>query len=510
MEVWKDILSCKRQELGAIGALQRKGYFTDEEGRIIGDYSRSQSIVAEYAILANTLVADWGRKQNLPLVYRNHQPIATDTNDLRIHMNNLSITREERSQYYHLLGKAKYSIHNKGHFALALPGYLHFTSPLRRFADFVNHRMLKARLRGTQVPYDRKTLENIAEKINRRIELEDSQRKEHFKQKFYEEVSQATDYNALNDKELFNIIKKGNYNEKLLSETLQLRILNQTLENRTTVAALFLSESKSIQKVLIESIPEDEIIQIVNLADALIEKLQVEFFERENTQQLNKLDPCNQWWCELKLILNEIEVKVTGRGSTKKAAKLDVAKRCLWKWSGEIVPEQVEELESAHIEDFSQVSCEIVEQTTDYNALNDKELFNIIKEGNYNEKLLSETLQLRISNQTLESKSTIAGLFLTESKSIHKALIETIPEDEIIQIVNLADALIEKLQVEFFEQENTQQLNKLDPCNQWWSELKLIVDEVEVKATGRGSTKKAALIRCRKKVLMEMEWSQAS
>ncbi len=329
MEIWKDILSCKRQELGAIGALQRKGYFTDEEGRIIGDYSRSQSIVAEYAILANTLVADWGRKENLPLVYRNHQPIATDTNDLRIHMNNLSITREERSQYYHLLGKAKYSIHNKGHFALALPGYLHFTSPLRRFADFVNHRMIKARLRGEQVPYDRKTLENIAEKINRRIELEDSQRKEHFKQKFYEEVSQATDYNALNDKELFNIIKKGNYNEKLLSETLQLRILNQTLENRTTVAALFLSESKSIQKVLIESIPEDEIIQIVNLADALIEKLQVEFFEQENTQQLNKLDPCNQWWCELKLIVDEVEVKATGRGSTKKAALIRCSKKVL-------------------------------------------------------------------------------------------------------------------------------------------------------------------------------------
>ncbi len=103
-EVWKNILAYQRSQNGAIGALQRKGYFTDEEGRIIGEYSRSQSIIAEFAILANTLVAQWVKERHLPVIYRNHQAIAKDTNELRVHLYNLNISKEERSLFYHLLG----------------------------------------------------------------------------------------------------------------------------------------------------------------------------------------------------------------------------------------------------------------------------------------------------------------------------------------------------------------------------------------------------------------------
>ena len=44
------------------------------------------------------------------------------------------------------LEQARYAPERKGHFGLALPTYLHFTSPIRRYADLVVHRAIKGTL----------------------------------------------------------------------------------------------------------------------------------------------------------------------------------------------------------------------------------------------------------------------------------------------------------------------------------------------------------------------------
>jgi ribonuclease R len=68
--------------------------------------------------------------------------------------------------------QAKYSPDNEGHFGLASEEYAHFTSPIRRYADLVVHRLVKAALSADDkgvptIPYPgRKKLFNIASHIS--------------------------------------------------------------------------------------------------------------------------------------------------------------------------------------------------------------------------------------------------------------------------------------------------------------------------------------------------------
>lgn len=65
------------------------------------------------------------------------------------------------------LGPARYTVHPGPHFGLGAPLYLHFTSPIRRYADLVVHRVVKRYLAGdrSQAPED-PSFEELAGHLN--------------------------------------------------------------------------------------------------------------------------------------------------------------------------------------------------------------------------------------------------------------------------------------------------------------------------------------------------------
>ncbi|HVY47888.1 MAG TPA: RNB domain-containing ribonuclease, partial [Minicystis sp.] len=73
-----------------------------------------------------------------------------------------------RSVLGRLLGAARYTVHPSPHFGLAAPLYLHFTSPIRRYADLQVHRVVKRYLAGDRaMTAGEPAVEELGERVNR-------------------------------------------------------------------------------------------------------------------------------------------------------------------------------------------------------------------------------------------------------------------------------------------------------------------------------------------------------
>jgi ribonuclease R len=150
----------------------------------------SHQLIEELMLLANEAVARELKLRKQPTIYRVHEPPDEDRllefrenalllgarcGDLtqRPELQKLlASVRGEPHEFAVKLGllkslkRARYSEEPLGHYGLAKTNYLHFTSPIRRYADLVAHRALERHLGLTKVGPDSAQLAVVAEHIS--------------------------------------------------------------------------------------------------------------------------------------------------------------------------------------------------------------------------------------------------------------------------------------------------------------------------------------------------------
>ena len=145
----------------------------NEEGTPINIYLKeskdAHKLIEEFMLLANKRVAEFIGKKKLPFIYRVHDD--PDPEKLEIFSDflkkfgyNLEVNNSKKIAFsmnrlladvqgkdeanmietlaIRTMAKACYTMKNIGHYGLAFSYYTHFTSPIRRYADVMVHRLL--------------------------------------------------------------------------------------------------------------------------------------------------------------------------------------------------------------------------------------------------------------------------------------------------------------------------------------------------------------------------------
>jgi exoribonuclease R len=223
------IMSAKNNAAGAIDfATDEVKFELDKNGKPLRIYKKphleTHKLIEEWMLLANREVAEFlnnarekhGKKS--PVLYRVHDlPDSEKIAELALFVKALGhhlplggkrITGKDLQQLFkkiegeaeealikktalRTMSKAIYSTKNIGHFGLAMPFYTHFTSPIRRYADLMVHRMLAEHLHGKKMEeMEWNEFEKLAEHITEKeIEAAEAER-ESIKMKQVEYMSE--------------------------------------------------------------------------------------------------------------------------------------------------------------------------------------------------------------------------------------------------------------------------------------------------------------------------------
>ena len=188
------ILQKQREHRGALNLdlPEKKILFNDknwptEIKKVYG--LKSNKIIEELMILANVSAAEEIQKYNSESIYRIHEPPSPEKYKTLIDLigkplaNNLIgkiphpslmnkiLEQTKETPDYEMINQsilrsqsqAKYNNINKSHFGLALKNYVHFTSPIRRYADLLIHRQI---IEIINIKSKKKNNTNLKQKIS--------------------------------------------------------------------------------------------------------------------------------------------------------------------------------------------------------------------------------------------------------------------------------------------------------------------------------------------------------
>jgi len=173
-------LAKQRKQRGAIDFETRDTYIVFGEDRKIAEIlpterNDAHKLIEECMLCANVAMADFLRTSKMPGLYRIHAgPTAEKLEKLRGFLGTIGMSINNGKQdptpkdYLRLLerihdrpdfeiiqtvmlrslSQAQYSPEDIGHFGLHYQSYTHFTSPIRRYADLLNHRAVRSVIRS--------------------------------------------------------------------------------------------------------------------------------------------------------------------------------------------------------------------------------------------------------------------------------------------------------------------------------------------------------------------------
>lgn len=163
----------------------------DDKGAITQILPRTRNdahrLIEECMLLANVAAADFALKNDIPMLYRVHEPPEfSRIQKVRDYVKLLGLSFPEQptqADYQHIINATKdrldatsihavllrsmmqayYAPKNAGHYGLAYEAYTHFTSPIRRYPDLLLHRAIKAKLNNAPYPLQDAALDAAGE-----------------------------------------------------------------------------------------------------------------------------------------------------------------------------------------------------------------------------------------------------------------------------------------------------------------------------------------------------------
>ncbi|MBD2074329.1 RNB domain-containing ribonuclease [Phormidium sp. FACHB-592] len=273
-------LAQQRQQQGAVFGRTVGTNYIDEDGRVVTQSLRSQQIIAELMILTNRVVSEFMCDHRQAWLYRTHdyRDLSELPAERQQFVQALKAIADEETLRQVLAGhydRARYSPEAKPHVGLGLAVYAHTTSPIRRYADLVNQRLLKAALHRQPLPYPTATLADMATQLTTLQHVRRDQKNAQHRAQRHSAVAQQvqqTELSALSPELFSKALKQGVLNDQgaTLEPTLLQRLADGTLTAMDFYQVLVVMpntpESVSVKLQVWDAIADNPMsLQVLNL-----------------------------------------------------------------------------------------------------------------------------------------------------------------------------------------------------------------------------------------------------